>query len=32
MVNTEYDFYSFGDGYKEDVVENKKLVKGVIKF
>jgi len=32
MVNKEYDFYSFGDGYKEDVVENKKLVKGVIKF
>ncbi|URN99323.1 zinc-binding alcohol dehydrogenase family protein [Leclercia adecarboxylata] len=32
MVNKEYDFYSFGHRYKEDVVENKSLVKGVIKF
>lgn len=32
MKNHEYDFYTFGHQYKENVVENKKLVKGVIKF
>ncbi len=32
MKNKEYDFYTFGNRYKEDVVENKSLVKGVINF
>ncbi|WP_159565519.1 zinc-binding alcohol dehydrogenase family protein [Budvicia diplopodorum] len=32
MKNKEYDFYTFGHQYKENVVENKELVKGVIKF
>lgn len=32
MKNQEYDFYSFGNTYKQDVVENKALVKGVINF
>ncbi|EFA4826523.1 zinc-binding alcohol dehydrogenase family protein [Escherichia coli] len=32
MVNKEYDFYQIGHRYKEDVVENKSLVKGIIKF
>ncbi|HBR2029529.1 zinc-binding alcohol dehydrogenase family protein [Klebsiella quasipneumoniae] len=32
MVNREYEFYSVGNRYKEDIVENKKLVKGIIKF
>ncbi|EKO3803673.1 TPA: zinc-binding alcohol dehydrogenase family protein [Vibrio harveyi] len=32
MKNKDYDFHSFGSRYKEDVVENKSLVKGVINF
>jgi len=32
MVNREYDFFSFGHTYKEDVVEDRELVKGVINF
>ncbi|ENA3254399.1 zinc-binding alcohol dehydrogenase family protein [Enterobacter hormaechei] len=32
MVNQEFDFCKIGDRYQQDVVENKKLVKGVIKF
>lgn len=32
MKNRDYDFHSFGLRYKEDVVENKDLVKGVINF
>ncbi|WP_254520999.1 hypothetical protein, partial [Salmonella enterica] len=27
-----FDFYTFGNQYQKNVVENKKLVKGVIKF
>ncbi|MBM7035423.1 zinc-binding alcohol dehydrogenase family protein [Vibrio ulleungensis] len=32
MKNKEYDFHSFGLNYKQDVVENTSLVKGVINF
>ncbi|PMH45325.1 galactonate oxidoreductase [Vibrio sp. 10N.286.49.B3] len=32
MKNKDYDFYTFGNSYKQDVVENKELVKGVINF
>lgn len=32
MKNQEFDFYTFGNQYQKNVVENKKLVKGVIKF
>jgi 2-desacetyl-2-hydroxyethyl bacteriochlorophyllide A dehydrogenase len=32
MKNRDYDFHTFGNSYKEDVVENKSLVKGVINF
>ncbi|MFA0438933.1 galactonate oxidoreductase [Vibrio sp. 10N.286.49.C2] len=32
MKNQDYDFYTFGNSYKQDVVENKELVKGVINF
>lgn len=32
MKNIEYDFHTFGHKYKEEVVENKNLVKGVILF
>ena len=32
MKNKEYDFYTFGNTYKEDVVESKSLVKGIVKF
>jgi 2-desacetyl-2-hydroxyethyl bacteriochlorophyllide A dehydrogenase len=32
MKNKEYDFFTFGNSYKKDVVENKTLVKGVINF
>ena len=32
MKNKEYDFHTFGHTYKENVVENKSLVKGIIKF
>ncbi len=32
MKNKDYDFHTFGYSYKEDVVENKSLVKGVINF
>lgn len=32
MKNQEFDFYMFGNQYQKNVVENKKLVKGVIKF
>ncbi|HAX5005900.1 TPA: zinc-binding dehydrogenase, partial [Escherichia coli] len=32
MVNKEFDFYSFGNSYKENVAENKNMVKGVVKF
>ncbi|CAM4414487.1 zinc-binding alcohol dehydrogenase family protein [Vibrio agarivorans] len=32
MKNKDYDFQTFGERYKEDVVENRDLVKGVINF
>lgn len=32
MINREYDFYSVGNSYQADVVDNKALVKGIIKF
>lgn len=32
MKNKDYDFFTFGERYLEDVVENKALVKGVINF
>ncbi|USD62493.1 zinc-binding alcohol dehydrogenase family protein [Vibrio sp. SCSIO 43140] len=32
MKNKDYDFHTFGNNYKQDVVENKELVKGVINF
>ncbi len=32
MKNKDYDFHTFGEHYKEDVVENSELVKGVINF
>ncbi|GGA85521.1 galactonate oxidoreductase [Neiella marina] len=32
MKNQDYDFATFGNNYKEDVVENKSLIKGVINF
>ncbi|MDR9828584.1 zinc-binding alcohol dehydrogenase family protein [Vibrio sp. FNV 38] len=32
MKNKDYDFQTFGERYKEDVVENRELVKGVINF
>jgi len=32
MKNKDYDFHTFGARYKEDVVENKSLIKGVINF
>ncbi|WP_413113628.1 zinc-binding alcohol dehydrogenase family protein [Thaumasiovibrio sp. DFM-14] len=32
MKNKDYDFATFGNSYKQDVVENKELVKGVINF
>jgi 2-desacetyl-2-hydroxyethyl bacteriochlorophyllide A dehydrogenase len=32
MKNRDYDFHTFGNAYKEDVVENRALVKGVINF
>lgn len=32
MKNKDYDFFTFGNSYKQDVVENKELVKGVINF
>lgn len=32
MKNQDYDFHTFGRSYKEDVVESKSLVKGVINF
>lgn len=32
MKNKDYDFDTFGLSYKEDVVENRSLVKGVINF
>jgi len=32
MKNRDYDFHTFGNTYKDDVVENKSLIKGVINF
>lgn len=32
MKNKDYNFQTFGERYKEDVVENRDLVKGVINF
>ncbi|VUS44102.1 zinc-binding alcohol dehydrogenase family protein [Klebsiella spallanzanii] len=32
MKNTEFDFFTIGDNYQKNVVENKQMVKGVINF
>ncbi|WP_055733260.1 zinc-binding alcohol dehydrogenase family protein [Agarivorans gilvus] len=32
MKNKDYDFASFGEQYREQVVENKELIKGVVNF